>query len=185
MSDYLISPVKGCWKNWQKLAQRAGVEFSEEDRIIGEAIFSHKPNKFPVARPRVVKVFECFGPSDPSIRNDPSSIFWRGLPAHPVILLTLMTGIGNEEVTEHQSWTYRTIASTLLLAHPSGQVYTFLLDGGDGSLPEWKARFLLAGKWIGRSMYIHQYTDIEGFGLSSYFIPNEEGKYGRSYTSFR
>lgn len=39
MSDYLVTPVKGFWKNWEKLAQRAGVDFSEEDRAIGKAIF--------------------------------------------------------------------------------------------------------------------------------------------------
>lgn len=182
MSNYLVTPIKGCWKNWQKLAQHVGVEFSEEDRLIGEAIFGHKPNKFPVAKPRVVKVGECFGPSDPSTFDGYS--LTRGLPAHPVMLLTLMSGIGNEEETQHRSWTYRTIASTLLLTHPSGQVYTFLIDGGGDREPKWKARFLLAGKGIGRSMYIHQYSDKEGFGLYGYFMTEENGKYGRSVTCF-
>ncbi len=184
MSNYLVTPVKGCWKNWQKLARHVGVEFSEEDRLIGEAIFSHKPNKFPVAKPRVVKVGECFGPSDPSTFDDHSLFFARGLPVHPVTLLTLMSGIGNEEETQHRSWTYRTVASTLLLAHPSGRVYTFLIDGGDDPEPKWKARFLPAGKWVGRSMYIHQYQDKEGFELYGYFMPNEEGKYGHYVTCF-
>ncbi len=182
MADYLVTPAKGCWKNWQKLAQRVGVEFSEEDKLISEAVFSHKLNKFPVAKPRVVKIGECFGPSDPSTFDDHS--FSRGLPVHPVVLLTLMSGIGNEEETQHRSWTYRTVASTLLLAHPSGQSYTFLIDGGDGPEPKWKARFLLAGKWIGRSMYIHQYSDKEGFSLCGYFMTGEEGKYGRYITCF-
>lgn len=183
MSKYLIVPVKGCWKNWQKLAQHVGVEFSEEDKQIGEAIFNHKPNKYPVARPRVVRVGECFGPSVPSI-FDGHSIFTRGLPAHPVTLLTLISGIGKEEETGHRSWTYRTVASTLLLAHPSGQVYTFLIDGGVGLEPKWKARFLLAGKSVGRSMYIHQYPDKEGFNLYGYFMTGEDGKYGPHVTCF-
>lgn len=181
-TNYLITPIKGCWKNWEKLAQRVGVEFSEEDRLIGKVIFSHKPNKFPVARPKVVKVGECFGPSNPSTFDNHS--IRRGLPAHPIVLLTLMSGIGNEEETQHQSWTYRTVASTLLLAHPNGQVYTFLIDRGPSPEPKWKAQFLPAGEGIGRSMYIHQYPDKEGFSLHGYHMIGEKGKYGRHVTCF-
>lgn len=184
MSNYLVTPVKGCWKNWQKLAQYAGVEFSEADRLIGEAIFSHKPNKYPTARPRIVKVNECFAPSEPSTFDSYSSLLMQDLPVHPVTLITLMCGIGNEKETEHRSWTYRTVASTMLLAHPSGQVYTFLLDGGDDCIPKWKGFFLPAGRSVGRSMYIHQYPDKEGFNLYGYFMTGENGKYGHFVTCF-
>lgn len=185
MSDYLVTPMKGYWKNWQRLAVRVGVEFSEEDMNTGQAIFGNRPNIFPVARPKVVKVLECFGPSDPSTFDKGSLWSRRGLSVHPVVLLTLMAGIGDEEDTGHNVWTYRTIASTLLLAHPSGKVYTFLLDGGEESKPKWRAKFLPAGEYIGRSMYIHRYEDKKGFNLHGYFVPDiETGKYGQFVTCF-
>lgn len=183
MSDYLVTPVEAYWTNWLLLAEQAGVVIQDRDRRIGEAIFGHKPNVFPEAKPAVLVVRECFSPSSPSSYDERTTAGSKEHPAHPVALLSLMVGVGTEEEPAHREWTYRTVASTLLLAHPSGQVYTFMLDGGSEARPSWEGYFLEAGKRIGRSMYVHEVLDGVS-RLSSYFTPNEGGKYGQYVTCF-
>jgi hypothetical protein len=181
MSDYLVTPIKGCWKNWQRLAKRARVSFSRENLELAETLFGCKYNPFPVARPKVVYVRERYSPSVPS--NE--SIGPDALPdVHPVILLTLMAGIGDEEKTKHGRWTYRTIASTFFLVHPDGEAFTFLIDGGWERQLSWQARFIPSGKSIDRSMYIYGYKGNSGFARDSFFMPDENGYYGPCVTCF-
>lgn len=156
--------------------------FQKKTGQLVRLFFDYKPNKFPVARPRVVEVREFFDPSNPSTFD--ARFCGRGLPVHPVTLLTLMSGIGNEEETNHRYWTYRMIASTLHLFHPNGQVYTFAIYGGEDPEPKWRGLFIPAGRGIGRSMYIHQYSSEKWFELSSYFMHGEDGKYGHFVTCF-
>lgn len=183
MSDYCVVPIKGHWKNWKKLAELAKVSFSPDQLVLAEAIFGHKANKYPKARPRVFNVRECFGPSCPSTKR---SLLYsiRNEPVHPAYLLTLLTGIGREEITEHRGWTYRTVASTMLLTHPDGQVFTFMVDGGEEKETKWVAEFLHVGKCIGRSMYIRGYEGNKGFDQYGFFVPDVEGMYGPFYTCF-
>ena len=133
MSDYSVAPIKGCWKNWERLAQRARVSFSPEQLILAREIFSNKENKWPASKTEVLRVRECFGPSHPSEESQ-SSLVRNCKPVHPVKLLTLLTGIGDEEKTAHREWTYRTVASSLCLVHPDGRIFSFLVDGGDGQV---------------------------------------------------
>lgn len=189
MSDYSVAPIKRHWRNWEKLADLAHVSFSEDQLALGKEILNHKANIYPVAKPRVVHVREYFGPSCPSDEYPRGFSFdSRKQMVHPVILLTLLTGIRKEEETGHRQWTYRTVASTYLLSHPNGKVFTFMVDGGTEQEIRWQGKFLLAGTWIGRSMYIYGYKHDrivhDGFNQSHFFVPDADGVYGKSCTLF-
>ena len=180
MSLYLVEPVKGHWKNVLKLASLAKVNFSPDQLELAEIIFNHKPNACPPARPRVVEVREIFGPSAPS---EETKFFLDSVSAHPVLILTLLTGTNFKEWNRHH-WTYRIIASSYLLVHPDGRKFTFLLDGGYEKEIKWSGSFLPERLSIGRSMHVSGFPKETEFDQSGYFMPDAEGKYGQCYSTF-
>ena len=180
-SLYLVEPIKRHWKNVLKLAHLAKVNFSPDQLELAEAIFNHKPNASPLARPRVVGVREMFGPSSPS---EETSYPFNGVPAHPVLMLTLLTGVNFNEGWNQHDWTYRNVVSSYLLVHPDGRKFTLLLDGGYEKEIQWEGRFLPERRCIGRSLYVCGFPKEKEFDQMGYFIPDAEGRYGRSYTTF-
>ena len=184
MSDYCVPPIKGHWKNWERLATKAGVSFTGDQLTLGREIFGNRVNMWPSAKTSVVRVLECFGPTNPSEENGTGLMYQNRQPVHPVKLLTLLAGIGDEEKTEHREWTYRTIASTLHLYHPDGRMFTFFVNGGEEKEINWKGEFLPSRQCIGRSMYIWGYPGNEGMNRSSFFVPDAEGMYGPCVTCF-
>ncbi len=180
MAEYLVTPIKGCWKNWRRLAEKAQVSFSQQDRKLADVLFHANP--YPVAKPQVIRVKEVFGPTRPS--NEPSRPGRGKTPVHPVVMLTLMTGLIDVRAREHREFTYRLLISPYQLCFPYTSNYFFVLTGGNERRPKWRGTFITESEGIGRAMYVYGDKKTRGFDMHSYFVPDSDGQYGPCVTCF-
>jgi hypothetical protein len=180
MADYLVTPIKGCWKNWQELARRANVSFSEKDMKLADVLFHANP--YPVAKPQVICVREVFGPTRPA--SEPSRSGRGRTPVHPVVMLTLMTGLLDVRSKGHREFTYRLLVSPHPLWFPYAKNYFFVLNGGNERRPKWRGTFITEREGIGRAMYVYGDKYTKGFDKETYFVPDSDGQYGPHVTCF-
>jgi hypothetical protein len=181
MFSYLVTPIVGCWKNWEKLADLAHVSFGEDTRKLAHILFRHKNNPFPSASPRVVTVSDCLTPIAPIRRRPVQPCL---IAVHPVILMTLLVGMIEEKQLYHTNREYRIILSPYVLTGPRGTHFIFTLDRGVSGAQFWQARFVLVTEVFDKARYVYMDTRQDGFVSTHHFVTNEKGLYEERPRSF-
>ncbi len=179
MADYLIPSVDhNCREDWRKLAQKAQVLFTKEQRRLAENLFD--ANWCPKMESGVVSLNYLCGSTIPStepLYPDMSS----EIPVHPFVVLTLMAGITGGRAKGHDRFQGSWVVSPYPLRFPNRTRFYFVLERENLKSNYWLVRFLKEGEMIPRAQYVYSYRKDKA--PSSYFIPDAEGHYGPYVTT--